>query len=50
MASHVLCDCEALAALRSQLLCRHFVKPGDLEEISVSRILHFVQGVELLNA
>jgi hypothetical protein len=26
------------------------MKPGDLEEMSVSRILRFVQSVQLLNA
>ena len=30
MASHVLCVCEALAALRYKHLCQHFMKPGDL--------------------
>jgi len=28
MASHVLCDCEALAALRFRHLDLHFMKPG----------------------
>ena len=50
MASHDRCDCEALAALRFKHLGQHFMKPGDLEEISVSRILHFVQSVGLQNA
>jgi hypothetical protein len=48
-ASHVLCDCEALAALRFRHLGHHFMKPGDSEDISVSMVLHFVQGVGLLN-
>jgi hypothetical protein len=50
MASHVLYDCEALAALRFRHLGKHFMKPGDLEKIYVSRILHFFQSVGLLNA
>ena len=49
MASHVLCDCEALATLRFRHLGHHFMKPGDFEDISVSKILHFVQGAGLLN-
>jgi len=49
MASHVLCDCEALATLRFRHL-GHFMKPGDFENISLSRKLHFVQGTGLLNA
>jgi hypothetical protein len=48
-ASHVLCDCEALATLRFRHLVHHFMKPGDFEDISVSKILHFVQGVTLVN-
>ena len=48
-ASHVLCDCEAWATLRFRHLGRHFMKPGDFEDISVSKILHFVQGAGLLN-
>lgn len=44
-ASYVLCDCEALATLRFENLGSHFMKPGDLENISVSKILHFVQDV-----
>jgi hypothetical protein len=47
--SHVLCDCEALVTLRFRHLGRHFMKPGDFEDISVSKILHFVQGAGLLN-
>jgi hypothetical protein len=48
-ASHVLCDCEALATLRFRHLGCHFMKPGDFEGISVSKILHFVQGAGLLS-
>jgi hypothetical protein len=50
MVLQVLYDCEALATLRFRHLARHFMKPGDLEEISVSRILQDVQGAGLLNA
>jgi hypothetical protein len=49
MASHILCDCDALATLRFRHLGHHFTKPGDFEDISVSKILHFVQGAGLLN-
>jgi hypothetical protein len=40
MASHVLCDCEALAALRFRYLGHYFMKPGDFKDISVSRLLY----------
>jgi hypothetical protein len=48
-ASHGLCDFEALATVRFRHLGHHFMKPGDFEDISVSKILHFVQGAGLLN-
>jgi len=38
-----------LAALRFRHL-GHFTKPGNSENISLSRKLHFVQGTGLLNA
>jgi hypothetical protein len=47
-ASHILCDCEAVATLRFRHLGCPFMKPGDFEDISVSKILHFVQGTGLL--
>jgi hypothetical protein len=50
MGSHILCDCEALATLRFRHLDQHFMKPGDIQEISFYRILQFVQGAGLLNA
>jgi hypothetical protein len=49
-ASHVLCDCEALATLRFRHLGLHFMRPGDFKNIPVSRILHFFQGMGMLNA
>ena len=48
-ASHVLCFCEGLATLRFRHLVRHCVKPGDFEDIPISSILHFVQGVGVLD-
>jgi len=48
--SDVLCNCEATATLRFRHLGQHFMKPGDFEDISVSRKLHFVQDASLLNA
>ena len=50
MASHVLCDCEALALLRFRQLACRCMKPGDFEDISVGRILHFIQGAGLLDS
>jgi hypothetical protein len=50
MASHVLCDCVELAILRFRHVGHHFMKPDDFEDISISRILHCVQGAWLLDA
>jgi hypothetical protein len=44
MAPNVLCDYKALAALRFRYLGHYFMKPGDFKDISISRILHFVQS------
>jgi hypothetical protein len=49
-ASHIPCDYDALATLRFRHLGQHFMKPGDSEDISISRILHFVKGARLLKA
>ena len=49
MASHILCHCKALVTLRFRHLGHHFMKSCDFEDISVSKILHCVQDVGLLN-
>jgi len=36
-------------ALATKRFKHHFIKPGDSEDISVSQILHFVQGAGMLN-
>jgi len=48
--SNVLFDCESLDTLRFRHLAEHFMKPGDIEEISVRRMLYFVQSAGLLKA
>jgi len=49
MASHMLCCCEALVTFRFRHLGCYFMKPDDFEDISLSKMLHFVQDVMLLN-
>jgi len=46
----VPCECVALAAVRFRHLGRHSKKPGGFEDISVSRIMHFVECGCLLDA
>jgi hypothetical protein len=43
-----LCVTEALATIRYRHMGCHCMKPGDFEDISVSKILHFVQGARQL--
>jgi len=50
MVSQVLYDCEALTVLRFGQLRHHFLKSGYCADISISKVLPFVQGVGLLNA
>jgi len=38
----MFCGCEALAVLRFRQLGHYFLKPGDIADISVSKVLHFV--------
>jgi len=48
--SHVLCNSEAVAVLRFGQLYHHFSKLDGTANISLSKVPHFVQSVELLNA
>jgi hypothetical protein len=50
IATHILCHCQVSATLRFRHLSQHFMKPGDLQDISISRTLHFAQRARLLNA
>jgi len=50
MTSRVLCNSEAVAVLRYGQLCHHFSKLDSIANISLSKVLHFVQSVGLVNA
>jgi hypothetical protein len=41
-ATHVLCDCEAIAHLRFRHLGHFFMEPSDIYDISISKVLHFI--------
>jgi hypothetical protein len=47
-ASHILCDCEALAELRFRHVGRYFMRPGDYHEIPLCKILYFAVDTGLL--
>jgi hypothetical protein len=48
-ATHILCDCETIAYLRFLHLGHYFMEPGDYQHAPVSKILHFIQSVVLLD-
>jgi hypothetical protein len=47
-ATHILCDCEAIAYLRFRHLGHYFMEPGDYQDTPISKILHFIRSVGLL--
>ena len=47
--SYSLRNCEAFTTLRFRHMGQHFMKPGGFEDITISKILHFVQGTGLMN-
>jgi hypothetical protein len=40
-ATHVLCDCEAIAHLRFRHLGQFFMEPSDFYKALISKVLHF---------
>jgi hypothetical protein len=47
-ATHILCDCEAVAHLRSRHLGQFFMEPSDYYDAPICRVLHFIPGVGLI--
>jgi hypothetical protein len=47
-ASHILCECVALAGLRLRCLGKHFVVLSDYIENPLCKILYFIRGMGLL--
>jgi hypothetical protein len=47
-ATHILCECEAIAYLRFRHLGHYFMEPGDYQDAPISKILHFIRSVGLL--
>jgi hypothetical protein len=44
-ATHILCDCEAIAYLRFRHLCQFFMEPSDYYEAPINKALHFIRSV-----
>jgi hypothetical protein len=47
-ATHILCDCEAIAYLRFCHLGQFFMEPGDFYDTPIIKVLHFIQSVGLI--
>jgi hypothetical protein len=46
-ATHVPCDCEALAHPRFRHLGQFFMEPGDFYDVPIGKVLHFIRSVVL---
>jgi hypothetical protein len=47
-ATHILCDCEAVAHIRFRHLGQFFMEPSDYYDAPIYTVLHFLQGVGLI--
>jgi hypothetical protein len=47
-ATHILCDCEAIAYLRFRHLGQSFLEPNNYYDAHINRALHFIRNVGLI--
>jgi hypothetical protein len=47
-ATHILCDCEAIAYLRFRHLGQFFMEPSDFYDAPIFKVLHFIRCVGLI--
>jgi hypothetical protein len=47
-ATHILCDCEAVAHVRFRHLGQFFTEPSDYYDAPTYKVLHFIRGVGLI--
>jgi hypothetical protein len=47
-ATHILCDCEAIAHLRFRDLGQFFMEPSDYYVAFINKVLHFIRSVGLI--
>jgi hypothetical protein len=47
-ATHIVCDCEAMAHLQFRHLGQFFMEPSDYYDAPISKILHFIPSVGLI--
>jgi hypothetical protein len=44
-ATHILCDCEAIAYLRFHHLDQFFVEPSDYYDAPINKVTHFILSI-----
>jgi hypothetical protein len=47
-ATHILCDCDAVAHIRFHHLVQFFMEPSDYYDTPIDKVLNFIQGVALI--
>jgi hypothetical protein len=47
-ATHILCDCEAIAYLRFRHLGQFFMEPSNFYDGPIIKVLHFIRSVGLI--
>jgi hypothetical protein len=47
-ATHILCDCEAVAHVTFRHLGHFFMEPSDYYDAPIDKVLHFIRGVGLI--
>jgi hypothetical protein len=48
LATHILCDCEAIANVRFRHLGQFFMEPSDYYDTPINRVLHFIPSAGLI--
>jgi hypothetical protein len=44
-ATHILCDCEAVAHVRFRHLGQFFMEPSDYYDVPIYKVIHYIRGV-----
>jgi hypothetical protein len=47
-ATHILCDCEAIAYLKFRHLGQFFMQPSDYYDAPINKVIHFIRSVGLI--
>jgi hypothetical protein len=47
-ATHILCDCEAIAYLRFCHLGQFLMEPSDFYDVPINKVIHFIRSVGLI--